>query len=561
MFVLPLGLGTLPRRIPLVTLSICFLWLAVWLRDDSAERIALRIFKAVAESGVRDRSRELFVDYCISRQGTHLSCERYAVLVWAGFPGQLRSLDKKSKSAVASRHQHKPRHFGQLDLSGLSRERAQAQRLSAELEDCSRSPRCLRYKDILYRFLESYRADASLFANFKTYLPFVEASKIYRKTLNRICQRYECLVPDHVTAASLAWAQVRHGSFLHIFGNLLMLFVFGSYVEQRMPRSVFALALFAGGMLGLAVQAWFFSGVDSLALGGSAIVCVAVGMFYVFFLRHRMVFLVWLPRKFYLGSRFRAPVLWCIPLLYVLTDVAGSLDAGYTELFAARVAHGAHLSGLLFGVMVAWLWSKFDHMPATYIYRGEKQDVARLAASRNIGETVALAEGLVAANTENIDAMEIGIRQILAWKHARLAAPSPQLARRMHNYLVAHLQTVLAVRSRAGQFVRCLSLLEQLSEDMPYHVYLNQLGQTHILRLADSALAHQKPLLSLRLYDFFVRRFPSTRKATAVAQSACGVIDVLPVICAEQVAQFVRHHAQSPLAAELRDWLQRARAA
>lgn len=563
MIVLPLGLGSLPRRIPLVTLAICIVWIVAWLVDSSADRIALRVFKAVAESGVRDRARELFVDYCLARQGTRAHCERYAVLVWPGFPGQSDSTGKNANAAPRDRQFKGQGSKVDINVIGLSRERAKAQKARSELEDCRKSPRCLQYKDILYRFLDRYRSDASMFMQLKSYTPFIEARNTYRRTLNRICQRYECLVPGHITVSSLAWAQVRHGGFLHVFGNLLMLLVFGSYVEQRMLRSAFLLTLFIGGMLGLAMQAWFFSGIDSLALGGSAIVCVAVGMFYVFFLRHRMVFLVWLPRKLYLGSRFHAPVLWCIPILYVLTDVAGSLDSGFADLFAARVAHGAHLSGLLFGVVVAWLWCKVDHMPATYIYRGEKQDVARLAASQDIREIILLAEQLAATNTENIDAKEIAARQILAWLHSRPANVDPHLIKRVQHYLVAHLQTVFAVRLRSGQFARCLSLLDQIPEEMPFRIYLNHLGQIHILRLADAALSHYNPIISLRLYDFFLHRFPRTRKATAVAMSACSYLDTLPkeAAIAERVLRFIRHHGHSPLAPRLRLWLKQERAA
>lgn len=563
MIVIPLGLGTRPRRLPLVTLALCAAWLWVWATDTSAEQISLRIFKAAADSGVRDLARELFVDYCVARQGERKTCERYAVLVWSGFPGKPKRRGASSERIMLDEGDGKRPNFLDVDIVELYKDRDLAREVREELEDCSESRRCFRYKDILFTFLERHKTSPVDFAALKSFPSFQRATRAYRRTLGSICERFECLVKGHVTYASVGWAQMRHGGFMHMFGNLLVFLVFGAYVEQRVLRPYFLATLFAGGMLGLAVQAWFFSGGDSLALGGSAIVCVAVGMFYVFFLRHRMTFLVWLPRKAYLGSHFKAPVLWCIPLMYVLSDVAGSLDTGFADLLANRVAHSAHLTGLGFGLAAALLWTWIDPMPPTYVYQGETREVMRMAQSRDIHEIVGLAERLAASNPENVDAMEIAAHQLLAWSLAGAPGSDPQLIGRGRRYLIANLQTVLAVRTRTGQLPRALAILDSITLGMPYLTYLNQLGQAHILRIGDAALAADRPMVALRMYDFLLRRFPGTRKASEVHASALAVISSLPVEPqrVSAVAAFIHTNPDSPLAPRMRDWLSRASAA
>ena len=415
MFVLPMGLGTSLRRMPLVTLLICGIWLWVWATDKSSDQISWQIFKAAADSGVRDRARDLFVEYCVANRGDRSSCRRYAVLVWNGFPGKHYSPDGTKRRKKITGNDDPPVSVIDIDVRDLLRERELADLARNELKDCGTSRRCFRYKEILFNFLARHRHDADDFAEFRSYQAFGRATRSYQQTLGRICKQFDCLIPSHVTYVSVAWAQFRHGGFAHMFWNLALFLVFGSYVEQRLVRPIYLIVLMTGGMAGLAVQASFFSSRYALALGGSAIVSVALGMFYVFFLHHRMTFWVWLPRRIYLGSRFKAPVLWCIPLLYVLSDLAGTLSSGFADLLANRVAHSAHLTGLGCGLLFAWLWKRLDPMPPTYIYRGEIADIQRLAATREIARVITCGERFAKTNPENIDAMEIGVNKILAW--------------------------------------------------------------------------------------------------------------------------------------------------
>ena len=137
------------------------------------------------------------------------------------------------------------------------------------------------------------------------------------------------------------------------------------------------------------------------------------------------------------------------------------------------------------------------------------------------------------------------------------------MALRGRSYLIANLQTVLAVRTRQGQLPRLVALLSNVSFEMPYVTFLNQLGQTHILRLGDAALALGQPIITLRMYDVFLRRFPGTRKAITVYRSASIVIETLSFDerTRREIASFIHTHQDSTLLPRLRAWLAKASAA
>ena len=84
-----------------------------------------------------------------------------------------------------------------------------------------------------------------------------------------------------------------------------------------------------------------------------------------------MRFLVWLPRRIYLGSSFFAEVRYCFPLFFVLADIAGGLDNGFSGLRLVNVAHMAHVTGFLAGALGALAIVNWRRLPKTFIYESE----------------------------------------------------------------------------------------------------------------------------------------------------------------------------------------------
>jgi membrane associated rhomboid family serine protease len=556
MFVLPLGLGTRLRRWPIVTIAVGAIWMAVAVIDHSDQKISDALWSTVARTGVRDHARRAFVDYCVSRKGKKTTCERYAVLIWTGYPGIVDTQRNKVSKLPGPNH---PRW-----RPNMEREARAARSVRKELRDCDKSRRCYAYKDMLWRFMDNQKMTAShTLSQLTSYKTYLAAVRDYRVGLGKICRENNCLVGSNVNGWSLGLSQLRHGGMLHLFSNMLMLTIFGIYVEQRTSRLLYLGVLAVGGTLGMLAHAALFSQGDRIVLGGSANVSAVLGMFYVFFFHQRMKFLVWLPRKFYWGTHFMAPIKYCFPLLFVLTDVVGGLDSGFSALGSANVAHFAHLTGFLFGAAAAGLIVAVRKLPKRVLYETELADMTRMAGARDMRGVLDGAERILHCNPDNVHAMEYACGVFLRWSQVARVNEDAAVFDRARQFVAEHLQTVCAVAARDGEERNACKLLSQVPLYMPYRIYLGRLGQLSTLKLADFALQERHPILALRLYDFFLIRYPLAVQVPAI-EATC--VEILSRVMADGehvkvLTSYLNYHPESLLAPRIGAWLANARAA
>ncbi len=541
MIVLPLGLGTKLKRPPWVTLAFVLVWALVAILDGSDDRIFGGIFNVVAETGVRDSARDLFVDYCTSRKGELEACKRYSVLVWTGFPGKGEAPAPELEDALAAK---------------LDAEHEAADAVREELVDCSDSKRCFVYKDILWKFLDGSRQKQKPFSGLKSYKTYASAIASYRRGLRDICKENQCLVRSYITPASLVAAQVRHGGFFHLASNIFMLVVFGIYAEQRTSRWAYLATLLVGGTAGMALHAAFFSSGDTIALGGSANVSAAMGLFFVFFFKQNMRLLVWLPRKLYAGTAYRAPVMYVFPLIFILSDVIGGLDNGFGELQEAGVAHVAHLGGFVIGALVAWVTAQIFPLPLPFVYSGEIQDLQKLGQGRDVRKVLEDAGEMIRVNPDNVHALEIGCGTFLRWAQKAQPNEDGDLVEKGRAFINEHLSSICAISVRNGQLLFAGRLLAQIPMSLPYRTCLARLGQLHMLALADFCATQGAPILALRLYDLFIVRFPSSTRRAGVEATALQVLACLryDASASSALASFARHHQGSRLVPMIELW-------
>ncbi|MFF9020899.1 rhomboid family intramembrane serine protease [Streptomyces eurythermus] len=155
-------------------------------------------------------------------------------------------------------------------------------------------------------------------------------------------------------ALTPATALFVHGSWVHLLGNMLFLFVFGAMTEERMGRvefTLFYVGCGCGALLGYAV-ANAASG-QSL-VGASGAVSAVLGAFLYLFPRARVTSL--LPFLFFLPLRFPAwVVLPCWAALQWLAAERAPDGPG--------VAYLAHLVG--FGLGFGYAWVRYGRRKGT----------------------------------------------------------------------------------------------------------------------------------------------------------------------------------------------------
>ena len=194
---------------------------------------------------------------------------------------------------------------------------------------------------------------------------------------------------------SLFLAQFSHGSLLHLLGNLVFLFFFGAYVEQRMNRVAYFVVYVMGGSLGLAAQAFWFSPPDQFLIGASANVSAVMGLFFIFFFRFRMKFFVW----YLTGRTFYASVSLILPFLYVFTDLVAGLKG--LSVGGDNVAHFAHLLGFAFGGYAAFMIDSFKPVPWPFLAQSEVDEYRLLKTHKTLTEKLNTGTYILDHNPQN----------------------------------------------------------------------------------------------------------------------------------------------------------------
>jgi membrane associated rhomboid family serine protease len=146
---------------------------------------------------------------------------------------------------------------------------------------------------------------------------------------------------------SVLTAMFVHGSWLHLTGNMLFLYVFGENVERRMGPVRFAAFYLAAGYLATYGFALAHSRDAQSLVGASGAISGALGAYLYLCPRGRVTSVF--PFLFFVPLRFPAWTVLCF--WFVLQWLAAQAAGGA----APGVAYLAHLVGFSFGFLCAWV--------------------------------------------------------------------------------------------------------------------------------------------------------------------------------------------------------------
>jgi membrane associated rhomboid family serine protease len=137
---------------------------------------------------------------------------------------------------------------------------------------------------------------------------------------------------------TLLTAMFVHSGFLHLFGNMVVLYFFGTFLVRLIGSNWFVLLYFAGGLVGNALYLWLGESL-SLVLGASGAVYAIAGALVVMMPR--------LPVRLY----FILPVpLWVVVLVFFgIWSIPNLIP---------NVAWQAHLGGLAVGLIAGFFFRR-----------------------------------------------------------------------------------------------------------------------------------------------------------------------------------------------------------
>lgn len=165
------------------------------------------------------------------------------------------------------------------------------------------------------------------------------------------------------TLLSYAWL---HGSFMHLLGNMLTLWVFGPSIEDRLGRLGY-LAFYLAGAVGAGLLHAAFE--PNPVIGASGAIAAVTGAFLVLFPWSQVkVFLF-----FILIGVFQIPAMWFIGTRIAYDFVLQGVGAG------GGVARLAHLGGYAFGCATAFLliWTRLVPRDPSDLFSRARQAVRR----------------------------------------------------------------------------------------------------------------------------------------------------------------------------------------
>jgi membrane associated rhomboid family serine protease len=150
-----------------------------------------------------------------------------------------------------------------------------------------------------------------------------------------------------------------HGSWIHIGGNMLFLWIFGNNVEDAMGRVRFFLWYLAAGLAATAVQSFVtieFAGLVDRSIpniGASGAIAGVLGAYFVLLPRARVLtgFLL----GFFVFFR-EIPAIWFLGVWFVFQLVDGGFSVLHPQP-GGGVAFFAHIGGFAFGLATVLLFT------------------------------------------------------------------------------------------------------------------------------------------------------------------------------------------------------------
>jgi membrane associated rhomboid family serine protease len=158
-----------------------------------------------------------------------------------------------------------------------------------------------------------------------------------------------CEVTGRCAVEGLSWAGVltsmfMHGSWEHIIGNMLFLWVFGNNIEDSMGHVRFFLFYLLCGVAAALAHVYFNAGSAIPTVGASGAISGIMGAYIVLYPHARVR--TWIPPFFFLNLR----AIFFLGYWFFIQIAMASAESGAPEGEQSGVAVWAHVGGFLVGL-------------------------------------------------------------------------------------------------------------------------------------------------------------------------------------------------------------------
>jgi membrane associated rhomboid family serine protease len=233
----------------------------------------------------------------------------------------------------------------------------------------------------------------------------------HRCLRNSILSRFG-LVPAELRLTDFFTYPFLHAGWMHLFFNLLLLFVIAPFIEDVWGRPLFAIFYLSAGAVAGAMFAVRYPELELPLVGASGAVAGVMGAFLVRYLRSRIRFVLWIVVPI---GPLQAPAWILFPMWFAFQLASAQvMESHLPEGGSGGVAFWAHVWGFAFGVVVAWAMAYF-RIEERYLHPSieskitmlDNVAVERALARAHEGDSdwaLAALEREIAAEPNNIDA-------------------------------------------------------------------------------------------------------------------------------------------------------------
>lgn len=155
-----------------------------------------------------------------------------------------------------------------------------------------------------------------------------------------------------------------HGSFLHIFGNMLFLGIFGPTVEDAMNRWSYLGFYLLGGLVALGAQVAVDPSSTGPTLGASGAIAAVLGGYILLYPRARVLTLVFIV---FFVTIIEVPAIFLLGFWFAEQVFLG-LEGLTNTVGGEGVAYFAHIGGFAFGLLTIRLLATRRMKPPPPVY-------------------------------------------------------------------------------------------------------------------------------------------------------------------------------------------------
>lgn len=173
----------------------------------------------------------------------------------------------------------------------------------------------------------------------------------FLEDLNGTAYRKLGYIPAERNYSGLVTHMFIHGGWLHLLGNLLLLYLLGPFIEDVWGRPIFTAFYLVMGISSAAIYGLHYPNLQGPLIGASGAIAGVMGAFLVRYLKTKITFFYFF---FFARGTFEAPAGLMLPLWLALQVFNARILDTVNPGNGGGVAYWAHVWGFLLGAAVAY---------------------------------------------------------------------------------------------------------------------------------------------------------------------------------------------------------------